>query len=189
MYYIWTHLFDKSQKDFFDCGIEQFEGWDLIEWQSGKKITSPLPETLHYFAINNVNPDDYVMTGSTEFLVSGKIVAILNRIGVSNIEYYKSSIHKPNGEMLEEFFTVNILSVVDCINKKKSSYRVQRYGPVEVNYYSKLVFRYKKIDQSLKLFRIHEREGLVVAHESVVNAFHSEGITGIRFHNVDNYAD
>ena len=189
MYYIWTLDTDQAGSDYFDCGIDQFDDWDLIEWQIGNKIEGKLPEILKYYAVNAVLPNDYAMTGSMEFLISSKIFIILKQSGEDNIDYYESCIIQPEGNRIDRYFTANILNVVDCIDNNESNYRVIKYGPVEVCYYSKLVLNYEKIDSKIKLFRLSGREGLVVAHESIVEAFKEEGVTGIKFVPVEDYKD
>ncbi|MCP4131881.1 MAG: hypothetical protein GY754_12950 [bacterium] len=187
MYYIWKYETDNST-NFFSCGIEQFEGWYTIPW--GREIDRELPSPLKYFTDNKkLVPEDYPMTGGSAFLVSNRIADILKGFNIPGVDYYESQIERPNGEIIKNYCTLNILSRVSCLDKEGSNIRVVDYGPAEVLKFNKLSLDYSKIPDDKKLFWLAERLTLLITHELIVKECEKAGITGINFIPVEKYRD
>jgi hypothetical protein len=157
MFYLWKYD-TQGKGDFFRCGIEQFNGRTNIAWTLGKKIDLPLPEILKYYAENMLLPEDFPLTGSTEFLVSGRIVKILKQMKVTDIDYYDSIIIRPNNTIIKEFSTLNILRVIKCIDFERSIYVQKTYGPAQTYHFSKLVLDQSQIPTDARVFRLEEKK-------------------------------
>jgi hypothetical protein len=189
MFYIWEFLTNKKTK-FFKCGLEIFEGSSRIPWNSGIKFESEkLPKLLQYKAVNNFSPEDYVLTNGPQFLVSEKIVNILKTQNPEGIEYYDSEIIRPSGEVLKGFSTLNITNVVECMDKAKSKYRYEEFGPAKAIMFDELRLDHEKIPEKIKVFRLLEARTLVIVNQEIKAAFESKSITGVKFIPVEEYVD
>jgi hypothetical protein len=189
MFYIWDFLTNLNTK-FFKCGLEIFEGSSRIPWNSGIKFESDkLPKLLQYKAANNLPPEDYVLTSGPQFLVSERIVNILKTLNPEGIDYYDSEIIRPSGEVLNGFSTLNITDVVDCMDKEKSKYRYEEFGPAKVTMFDELRLDHEKIPDNIKVFRLFDARTLVIVNQEIKHAFESESIIGIKFIPVEEYVD
>ena len=191
MYYIWERDARNDTDKFFDCGLQQFDGWADAEWMFGEKITQTLPNPLPYNAKNMMEAPDYPMvaTGGGIMLISGKIASILQGLNVPNIDYYPSVIVRPNGEIIEDYYTINILNVIECVDFDKSDYEKRIYPRSWIPDFRKMVLDEKLIDKGITLFRLKERRTLVAVHESIVKECEKQGVTGINFISVKKYKD
>jgi hypothetical protein len=181
MFYLWNYD-TQSKGDFFRCGREEFKGWPDIPWTSGEKINSEkIPKVLKYFAANHLTPEDYPLTADyTQFLVSSRIVAILKELNVLGVDFYKSEIVRPNGEIIKDYYTLNILNRISCLDKEKSDFKIKKFGPAEIYDFKKICLDKSKIPSSVKLFRLDEDGTLVFVDQTIKEEFEKEGITGIK---------
>lgn len=194
MYYIWEKYADATTdlSDYFRCGIssDYEEIFDKAEdcFMFGKKIDFELPNPFKYHAVNMANKVDFPSTvgGMSYFLLSQKIADILKKLKTPNIEYYPSIIIRPNNEIIENYYTLNIMNVIDCINLKNSKYVKSEYLGYQ---FKKLVLNLDKIPKDIKLFHLYECETMIVAHEDIVKACKDAGVTGIDFVPVEKYRD
>lgn len=191
MYYIWKYNAGDETR-FFSCGIEQFEGWEKLGFNLGHKPTIDFPLPLKYYAVNGMMPEDYPMTGSFfDFLVSKKIASILKAHNIPNINYYESQIVRPDGEILKDYYTINILNIVNCVDMEKSDYLIKDWGFPGSEYYffNKLVLDETKINEDIKLFLLGEEVVHKVVHQDIKDACEKVGVTGIKFIPVEEYRD
>lgn len=185
MYYIWEYE-KKGSTKFFSCGMEQFEGWTDIPWNMGIKLTETVPSTIKYFATNGILPEDYPRTGTGfHFLISDKIANILRKLNVEGVEYYNSIIVRPDNSIISGFSTINIINVLDCLNRELSEYEIKKYGPAEVYEFNKIRLYQSKIPDNIKLFHLKEQKSLTFVHESLKTVLESEGVSGISFKPVE----
>ena len=178
MYYVWEYYLDKRE-DFFTCGIEQFDGWENIPWFQGNIIEQKLPSILKYYTDSTLLPYDYPLTGGGgAVLISGKIMEILDRLQVKGFDRYPSEIIRPNGEVIDNYYTLNLLNKVSCVNQRQSIIQMKKFGPVQIPEYKKLILDYDRIPSDVLLFRLEGRETIILVHEKVKKAFDEEGVTG-----------
>lgn len=178
MFYLWRNSTDKRKK-FFNCDIEQFEGFSDIPWITGEKINrDQVPQILRYYAQNSIIPEDFPYTSSVEFLVSNKIVSILQKFDIPNIDYFESVIIQPNGNQITGYCTLNILNVIDCLDEKKSKFITT--GSVSKYYSFKSIALFeKRIPEEIKLFRLKDHETLIIVDEGVRQEFIKQKVTGV----------
>jgi hypothetical protein len=72
----------KQDVRFFQCQIEAYSRWDRAEWMMGWRMGQEIPNPVRYRVMNRVQPINFFHTGSTAFLVSGRVakVAMVNSI-------------------------------------------------------------------------------------------------------------
>jgi hypothetical protein len=189
MYYILNYLTTQKTK-FFKCGLVEFPGSSRMPWNSGVKFEpDKLPKVLKYKAANKLPPEDYVLTSGPQVLVSDKIINIFKTLNFEGIEYYESEIIRPSGEILKGFYTLNITNVVDCMDKAKSKYHYEEFGPAKILWFEELRLNYNQIPGEIKIFRLFERETLIIIHQEVIDVFKSKSITGVKFLPIEEYVD
>jgi hypothetical protein len=179
MFYILTHQ-TNNETQFFSCNLEEFEGWLNISWLTGEEIDSiKLPKILRYRADNLLLPEDFPLTSYTGLLVSNRISGILKKSNISGLQYFDSEIVQPNGNVIQGFYTINILNELDCLDKSKSKFQVKTLGPALMYKFKKIVFDESKIPKEARLFRIKESTNVFV-DQSLKDTFTKEKITGIK---------
>lgn len=118
---------------------------------------------------------------------------------------------KPKPINYTDYFIANIVGLVDCVDHEKS---VLEYfyppelrnqpeeteeekknnpfadeNPNDIDFITKLVLDERKIDSSLKVFRLKDKPDLLVFHESIVKEIRKEKLSGFVFVPVEEYTD
>ncbi len=179
-YYIWEHFTNGSTK-FFDCGIEEFEGWLDICWFTGEKIDQKkLPNPIIYNTDSSMNPEDFPLHSDSSFLVSDKILNILKALEIVGFDYYPAKIIKSKKKIYNNYYVLNILNVLDCLDKEKSKFKIKEFGPAKVYMFKKISFSEDKIPKDVKIFRINESTNVFINQE-IRDAFINAVVTGAEF--------
>ncbi len=126
---------------------------------------------------------DYFHVGSL-FIVSRKLKNIFEEKKVL-AEYFLINLYKENGEYLEEeYFFVNLLKKIDCINKIDSKYS-EEDGFIDEIY--KLVIDEDKAKNEV-LFRVDKTfNNIILVHDSLSDVIKKSGCTGVNFIKVDDW--
>ena len=178
MYYVWKNYIN-NEVDFFTCGLERLEDYREVNWFAGERIEQSLPTILRYNIDSMILPADYPMTaGGGMVLISGKIMEIFDRLNITGFDRYPSEIIRPNGEIIGNYYTLNLLNKVSCVNQEQSMTQMKKLGPVHIPKYKKLVLDYDKIPSDVLLFRLEGRETIILVYEKIKKAFDEEGVTG-----------
>ncbi|MCK4542925.1 MAG: hypothetical protein KAU17_11880 [Spirochaetales bacterium] len=186
-YYLWDYEIDDSIP-LYTCGIEQFDGWDKIGFNSGREIKVNLPEVLKYYSDNKSPPPDFPRANSSRYmLVSDKIASILRDYNVTGIDYYLSEIIHDDGSRFAPYYTINCGYFSDCVNYDASEYLMKRYVSTEIPVFRHLVLDQSKIPENWLLFRFIRNKNLLFIHEEIVKKLKDAGVTGTRFVPVDEF--
>ncbi|MEA4882494.1 MAG: bacterial transcriptional activator domain-containing protein [Clostridia bacterium] len=180
VYYVWRRVTNSSTR-FFQCYLEEYPEWEEVGWQMAWKIKQTIPSPVRYHAQNMVQPDDFPFTGSTAFLVSGKVVEVFKRLGVSGIDYYDAEVVRPNGEIVKGYALLNVLTTVPCMDREKSVFTVRDWGTHQTCDVERLSVDASRVPPDTLVFRLLEDVTMVVVHDSVKRALEDAGVTGIRF--------
>ena len=113
----------------------------------------------------------------------------------------------------KNYSIANVVGLVDCVDHEKSIleyfYPPELRNPPEdmppgandennpfagenpndIDFITRLVLDEFKIDPSMKIFRLYDKPGLLVFHESIVKRLREEGATGFVFVPVEEYTD
>lgn len=133
--------------------------------------------------IGKYQPADYFHVGSL-FIVSRKLKNIFEEKKVL-AEYFLINLYKENSEYLEEeYFFVNLLKKIDCINKIDSKYS-EEDGFIDEIY--KLVIDEDKAKNEV-LFRVDKTfNNIILVHDSLSDVIKKSGCTGVNFIKVDDW--
>ncbi|KFA94395.1 imm11 family protein [Archangium violaceum] len=104
------------------------------------------------------------------------------------VEYLQVSIinHKKKVAS-DEYFIVNPLRVVDCIDKDKSDITWNKIDSEKISACEQLVLKPRAINSEFPLFRLRHFEHAVMVDRKLAQAILDEGFTGARFEEVDEF--
>lgn len=110
-------------------------------------------------------------------LFSEKLLAILNKEKVDNIQLYRVEIaDKRTSKTFMNYMAVNIVGKVSCANLEKSRY-IEGSGP-PLMYFEKLVLN-KGISNDYQIFRLAESSDIII-NERLANQMMEQKLVGIR---------
>lgn len=184
MYFLWEYK-SENIKSFFRCGIEQFVGWTDIDWITGSVTLVKIPERITYYCENDLFPEDFPMTGGSQFLISSKIKQVFEAHNVTCVNYYDSCLVQPNGNIIEGYKTTIIKKIINCVDLGKSNYFNLGVDGIDILSFSKVVLINEKIPKEVLLFRLGESPATLLIHKKLKEALEKEAVTGIDFIEVD----
>ena len=155
-----------------------------VSFDQGIKIPNPIKdiEIIRTEEHRGNYTDNLISFGIPGLVINEKIQSILNELAANNIEYHDLMIHdEVMGCEISEYKIANIIGLEKCINMKLSQVRIDEdYGGIEA--IERLVLDEKKLKETtLRIFRIMELEQIVLAHDSVKEAFEANNISGVEF--------
>ena len=140
-----------------------------------------LPLTLDYsplFDDRNVLYD-FVDNSGRLIILSPKARAVLETVGITNIEYLPAKIFDQNGrEVTDTYFVANVLGTEPFIDVEKSDLVSSAIIKHEFSDVDNLVVDYDRINPDARLFRIHRMPTKYVVDQVVVDAFKAAGLIG-----------
>lgn len=121
-------------------------------------------------------------------VVSKRLKEFVERSNARQVEYLRVTIinHK-NRVASDEYFIINPLSIVDCIDKKKSDLLWNAIDPLKIASCDRLVLNPRSFENEPALFRLKHLEHAVMVDRKLVDAITGEGFTGIRFTEIDSF--
>lgn len=121
-------------------------------------------------------------------VVSRRVKEFLEERAPRRVEYLPVKLlnHKKKVAS-DEYFVVNPLAIVDCIDTKKSRVRWNDIDPEKLAACSNVVLKPKSIDGEHLLFRPKHLEYYVMVLPELAEALEAEGFTGLRFTPVDEF--
>ncbi|OPZ65474.1 MAG: hypothetical protein BWY85_00546 [Firmicutes bacterium ADurb.Bin506] len=127
-------------------------------------------------------PDDFPFTTGWGFLVSEKVTEVLRRLGVPGIDYYRSEIICPDGEVIPGYASLNILKSVSCMNRERSVFDTRTIAE-SLSYYGihGLYVDQDRIPADALVFRLLEDRTALLVHERVKEELEATGVRGIQF--------
>ena len=185
MYFVWRNNPALSKTYMY---VRQFPG-DLRrkDWITGKPMTSP-PKVVTFIGKDS-SPTTLsdVIVGEFNFpVLSPRAIAVLEKTGVDNIEYFPIKIKNwKTGELDKSYKIANIIGLIYCLDKEHSKLRTFDDGEVKAlqryTIFEDKVLPQERGKKAPLIFRLGEFCYHVLAHESVKTAFEKEKITGSEF--------
>lgn len=138
-----------------------------ISFMAGRIINEKLESPLN-FLLENISGDvlpDYMSLGGGKLLFSKRLINTLTSSGVDNLQLFPAVIHVKNLNILfKDYYAVNILGLVKCVDMIKSDYTeimpdLYEFSRISIN---------MKTTRAEKIFRIAESNRRVLIHDSVI---------------------
>lgn len=131
---------------------------------------------------------DSVTSLSSIPIVSGRIKRILESFSPNDCEFLPVTIldHK-GGLASKDHFVLNLLRSEDIIDMERSNYKRDGYNPDQIDRLRKLYLQPHAVPADARVFRARTMMDCYFLHQSVVDAFTQEGITGLRLFPADGW--
>jgi hypothetical protein len=158
----------------------------FMNWLSGVRLNAVIPEPLEFqLGPHGTDVTDFFPTAIP--LMSVRMLDMLAKAGVDNIESFEATLLDKNGKPApEEFRAVNIIGRVSCADLDASDCECDDPDdPVGVDFDS-LVIDEERADGHI-FFRLHEAVNGVVVHDSVRQALEPLNLRGIVFVNPEDW--
>ncbi|HYO73697.1 MAG TPA: DUF1629 domain-containing protein [Archangium sp.] len=172
------------------AGIENVE--KLYQLSQGVSRSQGFPKEA-CFRMDPSHPkyvalSDNIANLDKALVVSRKLKEFLESKGPRDVEYLRVSIFNHKKKLAsDEYFIVNPLRVIDCVDKDKSDIEWNNIDPEKISFCFKLVLRTEALDDSLLLFRPRHLATRVMVHPELAKAIEGAGFTGLRFTEVDEF--
>ena len=155
--YVWFRITTEGNAARFR-GIENYEYYYKL--YEAISLTDDYPADVQ-IRMNDDFPDSIGLydvlsvLGGGNFVVSEKMKEFLENAGVNNVQYFPITVLNHKGrKTAEKYVVVNILSMVDCIDRTKTSYKISALDEELMKKISNLTIDESKIDPTLLLFRV-----------------------------------
>jgi len=164
--------------------MEAPEGYDVIEWMSGKMVqplSTPVPLSL---APNSGSFRGDVISGIVT-LFSDKLRNALESFGVDNVQYFPVELMNSRTNTVEEgYWLVNILGLVDCV-VDSTRHLPASQRPTYLEQFS--IDPNKAHD--FPIFRLYESPSMVVINDQLHDHLVDQGIKGVEMIKTEEYTD
>ena len=125
---------------------------------------------------------DHLDNEESCLVVSKQLKKFLESKITSPIEYLSVTIFNHKNQVASnEYFIVNPLNVVDCINLEESEVEWNSLDSEDIDDLEELVFDEGKIDDNMLIFRAKYLDGCIFVHEDLVKEIKKQGFTGNSF--------
>jgi hypothetical protein len=158
-----------------------FEG--VKSWALGRPFTSPqLPDpiNLNLVAIGEFKGEPPEMFDEYMCLMSAKMIDVLKKSGVDNLETYPAKLVDSTNERAYDYFAVNIIGMVAAADLGKSDWE-NLDGEAKIDTaFTSLVVK-PETARGLPIFRLAESTGTILVHERIKSALEAGGFKTLRF--------
>jgi hypothetical protein len=188
MYWIWAN----ERSDESELRIDNVPPIiDANDWNfdNGERIGMPLPVIDIPFTMRADDrlTDNLVVPGCRGLLVNTRLKAILDELGIENLQYFDTRLQNQNDQKVsDDYYLVNIIGRLSCIDMNASELELDADG--EIEFINSLALRPELSESPLKIFRDERFQSLIVAHESIKDALGEQKISGIRFYRPEVYS-
>ncbi|MDF3819370.1 hypothetical protein P3G55_05645 [Leptospira sp. 96542] len=131
---------------------------------------------------------DNISNLNRALVVSRKLKEAIEARSPQDVEFLSVSIFNHKQKLAsKDYFIINPLNVVDCIDKEKSKYRWNHIAPDKMSSCTKLVLKPEVIHPELLLFRPRHLEYYVLVDPALAVVLEAEGFTGLCFTPIDEF--
>jgi hypothetical protein len=115
-------------------------------------------------------------------VVSAKLAAVLRARPVAKMEYLPVSIIDHKGKVAsKDYFILNPLELVDCIDRKKSKFREDDMVPGDIEKIFNLVLDEKRIPKDRGVFRVKGFAEMTLASRDLADELTAAKFVGLRW--------
>ena len=162
-----------------------------VSFIAGRRFGKELPELeLRFNAVGDFTlTDDLVIRRRRCLVHSLRLIEVLRRAGVDNIDYYPCRlVNDASGASYLTHQAANLLDVVHCLDEENSELERDDEEPNEIWYIERMKLFEDRLGDVL-MFRLGERRSTVIAHQRIKDAVESAGLTGIVFLPAEGYRE
>ncbi|WP_017852077.1 Imm43 family immunity protein [Leptospira interrogans serovar Szwajizak] len=124
---------------------------------------------------------DNLMVMGAPPVFSGRLVRLLQKFGVSNIETFPCRIQNTKtGEVHEDYFVLNVIEKIACVDFIKSSVEYVGDSSTKIFAWEYLTLDESRIQNQL-LFVLEEMPVQIIVHKQIAEALEKSKITGVCF--------
>lgn len=115
-------------------------------------------------------------------IVSGRCKTVLEAGAHANLEFLPISIINHRGKLASgDYFIVNILGGVDCMDRERSVFKPSHLKPSIIASCSRLVLKNDKIPEDVELFRLSNAPTTYIIKQSLKDRLEAQGVKGAAF--------
>ena len=149
---------------------------------SGRSLKGIYPNNAALY-MNEDHPGmrlvDFVANHLTYLIVSDDVKQVLEQEGVQNIEYLPVSIYDQKKRLASsEYFILNVLGTVDCLDYEKSEYERSLVNPARIQHFDKVEIHEDKVPEDIKIFRLKDRPAMIFIRSDLLKAFKKNKLSG-----------
>lgn len=170
------------------------DGYDSSAWISGTAFLN-LPDrfSLVCDAGRPTKPSDLLLTRFNLLVASPRLVELLNSLRIQNLSYHPVGVVDEDGaEIATGYQAVQIIGRCACLDKNNAELMYSADGQTLLS-----VEEFTLIEDNIRplagagekplIFRLEEFSHIALAHESIKEAFESNGIAGAKFTRTEDY--
>ncbi len=148
----------------------------------GKSVAGRFPESIHLRALSS-SVADFFYAGPM-FVVAKRLMRLLMSFS-ADVEYFDLALERGGGILPGEFYCVNILQVIDCLDWEASKYDVERNFASSIREFR---LNYDSMPEVAPLFRVARTiPSIVCASGELADAVREAGLSGVKFVSPENW--
>ncbi len=125
--------------------------------------------------------DNLLAPGTTGLVFSSRLLQVLARAGVGNLQYFPLHVVNPaTREINADYQLANVLGRVAAVDLERSDVELYRGAPRGIQFINALALDASRVG-GLPLFRLEEHAQVLIAQRRVRDACVEAGITGVVF--------
>ncbi|WP_299883870.1 DUF1629 domain-containing protein [uncultured Lacinutrix sp.] len=176
MYYELYEKYKRSLYFFFD------ESKSEISWLNFfKGVSIDSPKILYYnvdIIDSYIVEYDFLPVSSGPPLVSEKFRNTFIELENEQLQFIPAKIIDKEGNINDMFYSLNILNLIECLDKKKSVFKINSYESYEIK---KLYIDSKLIKNNLDIIRLKEDELRIIINENFKKKSEIAKLKGMSF--------
>lgn len=131
---------------------------------------------------------DYVPSVPPSMVISSRLRSAFISAGVDNADYYPAEIvDAANGQVHRGYYAMNILGKIACVDLSMSKFVPMPGYPNKVIEFEEMHLDYSVV-HGAKLFRLHEKPGVIVVSDHVKSAIEVAGLRGMKLVPAEGFA-
>ena len=127
-------------------------------------------------------------SSNNPLIVSADVTALLSAANVTNIELLPVNVIDHEGKRVStDYFIVNILTCVDCIDREQSVFEYNSIDPESICFIEKLVVNAARLPTDVQLFRPRHLQSTMMIHRSLASKLVASGARGFLFQEANEF--
>ena len=169
-----TELATASSVDRYHMG-----DFDLTSLWGGQKIPCKLPDQVKLFITGSIESlPDFVGNPLSWLLVSRRFRDLIAKELENCCQFLDAPLYANSGnDYIKNFYLLNVLSVVDCVDKENS--QIEYLNDGEIDFIVDLHINYDLIPDCIDIFRVKNSIGSVIISNKIVDLIRGKGLTGV----------